>query len=243
MRKVYIQKKDDSFVDKNCYLAWDGFRLRGYETLFYTRDDLAKGLLPLTKDSIVCGHIGIVQMALTQLGASHPKNIDLPDEIQWAANRKIWKTTLGEVRQSVFNIHYSPIFIKPLKFQKYFTGHVVREFKDLIKTSALDDDFEVLAQEVIKFDSEWRFYVLKNEIVGCGHYFGDCLTFPDRTIVNKILGDFTSKPVACSIDVGVASGKTVLVEVNDGYALGNYGLNSSFYSQMMEARWDEMVSL
>jgi hypothetical protein len=49
------------------------------------------------------------------------------------------------------------------------------------------------------------------------------------------------KPVSGSIDVGVTKdGKTVLVEVNDSYSLGNYGIGSILYARMIEERWREL---
>jgi ATP-grasp domain, R2K clade family 3 len=45
-----------------------------------------------------------------------------------------------------------------------------------------------------------------------------------------------------ALDVGVlATGETVLVEVNDGFSLGRYGLPVALYTDMVIARWEEMV--
>ena len=55
---------------------------------------------------------------------------------------------------------------------------------------------------------------------------------------------YTDAPSACTIDVGVLdSGKTVLVEVNDGFAFGTYGLDPLRHAAMLEDRWCEMVGL
>jgi hypothetical protein len=49
-------------------------------------------------------------------------------------------------------------------------------------------------------------------------------------------------PVAYSIDVGVlADGRTALVECNDGFALGNYGVGARVYAEMHRDRWYQMV--
>ena len=46
------------------------------------------------------------------------------------------------------------------------------------------------------------------------------------------------------MDWGVTSqGDTQLVEVNDGFALGNYGLSGGVYTAMIEARWRELMGL
>ena len=49
-------------------------------------------------------------------------------------------------------------------------------------------------------------------------------------------------PISYSLDVGVDDqGDTLLVEVNDCYALGNYGLDATTYTNMLYDRWKEIV--
>jgi hypothetical protein len=53
---------------------------------------------------------------------------------------------------------------------------------------------------------------------------------------------FQSGPRAYSLDFGVLrTGETCLVEVNDAYALGHYGLQSVLYARMIDARWEELT--
>jgi len=50
-------------------------------------------------------------------------------------------------------------------------------------------------------------------------------------------------PIAYSIDVGILeSGETILVECNDGFALGNYGVPARRYAEMHRDRWYQMVN-
>jgi len=57
---------------------------------------------------------------------------------------------------------------------------------------------------------------------------------------------FKHAPIAYSIDLGVVNGYPTpidtLVEVNDGTSLGNYGLDSIYYGEMLVARWFEIVA-
>jgi len=49
-------------------------------------------------------------------------------------------------------------------------------------------------------------------------------------------------PNAYCLDWGVLQdGRTVLVEMNEGYAFGHYGLNPISYARMLSARWFEMT--
>jgi ATP-grasp domain, R2K clade family 2 len=52
------------------------------------------------------------------------------------------------------------------------------------------------------------------------------------------------KRVRLIIDVGVIgeTGRTAVVEVNDGYALGRYGLDPDAYVDLPEARWRELLA-
>lgn len=46
------------------------------------------------------------------------------------------------------------------------------------------------------------------------------------------------------MDWGItAKGETVLIEVNDAVALGNYGLEGRLHTAMIEARWRQLMSL
>jgi hypothetical protein len=44
------------------------------------------------------------------------------------------------------------------------------------------------------------------------------------------------------LDVGVlGTGQTAVVEVNDGFGLGSYGLEAAVYTDLILARWAELV--
>ena len=52
------------------------------------------------------------------------------------------------------------------------------------------------------------------------------------------------RPMACSMDICVTKGgKTLLVEINDAYALGCYGLTDVFYAKLISARWSELLGV
>lgn len=66
--------------------------------------------------------------------------------------------------------------------------------------------------------------------------------FPDMTIIDSAIKDYISQPIGYSIDFGITDdGRTLLVECNDGYSLGNYGVNDVTYSTLLARRWIEMI--
>lgn len=48
-------------------------------------------------------------------------------------------------------------------------------------------------------------------------------------------------PAGCALDFGVTEdGRTLLIEMNDGYSLGFYGLEPALYARVLAARWAEL---
>lgn len=63
-------------------------------------------------------------------------------------------------------------------------------------------------------------------------------------MVDAAVIDYKSAPAGYALDFGVTrDGRTLLVEINDGYALGCYGLQHNLYAKLLEARWAEMVGV
>lgn len=235
-RVAWVQAGDSGVpYNTNAYAAWDGFVPRGYDVRLFTHADLPG--LPLSKADVVHGTIPVVHQALTQIGASLPPYITVPVPLFPFVGRRIGETGL----QTVQNLQDVPVFIKPLREGKGFTGHVVARFRDLLETAGLPGDYPVLAQSVVNGQSEWRVFVCDGQVLGIGNYKGNPLIFPDAASIQQMLDAYQDAPAGFSLDVGVdETGQTLVVEVNDGFALGSYGLPSRRYSRLIEARWDEM---
>jgi hypothetical protein len=60
--------------------------------------------------------------------------------------------------------------------------------------------------------------------------------------VEEVVRNYKPSPVAYGVDVGVTNnGQNFVIEANDGCNLGNYGLDSIHYGEMIIARWVEIV--
>lgn len=241
--KVFIQKKPDGkeWLDVNCYSAVGWFEQLGWEVVPFV--DASK-IVGLEKETPIVGGIGSVRKALEMIGVESPPTIDIPDCLHAYARRKIWTTTLGEAHD---NESLWPVFIKPELDHKRFTGHVIKSFVDLLKTCNLPRDMPVLASEVVKWESEYRCFVLNREILDIRRYAGSLEWYPNVLIVREMIGAYPNMPVACSLDVGRmvdAKGDvwdTALIEANDGFSLGIYGLPAYQQVKMILARWKEMT--
>lgn len=243
---VWLECRDEDgqigdFNTESVYTAWNGFRLLGVETRRFRVGQTP----PAVKEHAIVGNVGTVQKYLAQLDVKSPRVESAPAVLHPLFHRRLWTTTLGEVRKHLDG-GGDLFFIKPLHAHKLFTGHVLgRSFNVLSKTAFFDDSVEILASEIVEYVSEYRGFICNRELVGFRHYAGDFRRIPDARVIDQALawwGD--DAPAACSIDLGLRrDGTTDIVEVNDASSLGAYGLPSIPYARMIEARWCEMVDL
>ena len=241
--RVLVQKKDGEFASEEDYCAWLYFSINGYAVDFYMCDDLKVRRCRLSRDTLLVGGPASVHEALRQLGILPPTAPNLPECLAAYRGRRVWATDWGAIHREFLQGRTEPVFVKPLDDVKAFIGHVLRSKDDLTATIRFSANMKLLASEVVKFESEWRLYVLRNEVIGIAHYEGDPFRYPDPEVARAAVRDFQPEAsVAYGIDFGVTDdGRTLLVEVNDAYALGSYGLAPPKYAAMLEARWLEMV--
>ena len=81
-------------------------------------------------------------------------------------------------------------------------------------------------------------------MLNVSHYKGDPMVFPDVTTIKDAIQAFADAPIGYGMDWAVtADGRTILVEVNDGFALGNYGVRGHHYTALIECRWRQLMGL
>lgn len=239
LAKIYIRYKEHLPGSEMMFSALAGFEARGVETApFYGFDDI-ENLQDLGPEVGIVGYIGDVWRALHKLGLPKPEPLDYPDDLHYLLGREMEQARLGNVR----NRTNSGVFIKPVR-HKVFTGFIATgSFQDSIRLAPYDPDEMVWLSPVMDFVSEYRCCVLKGAILGVNIYKGDWSKAPSRKVVEGAVAAWKGQPVAWTLDVGVTSnGETLLVEVNDGYSFGSYGLPSTLYAQMIEARWEELTT-
>ena len=237
MPLVAVQTKHGEIESANFWLARDGFLKKGYEVV--TFDDDSE--IPLDRSPIVVGGIPVVKRVLERMGKSVPV-LDYPESAKEFLGRKVWRGVLGDLES---HLSGPRIFVKPVE-QKLFTGTDIMCFEDRFAFSHCPDDTPVYFSEVRKFVSEWRCYVVEGELLQMCFYRGDSFILPDPELPRRILRAMQESgeaPISFGIDIGVRAinHETLLVEVNDGFALGNYGLPSIPYAHLIETRWLELT--
>ncbi len=172
------------------------------------------------------------------------KRINLLDvRLPANSNRKHQVMTLREA-QIVWRAAGQKLFIKPVEI-KLFTGLVL----DGVVHSCLDglpEDTKVMAYE--PFDSpiisEWRFYIHNHQVVDGHNYSGDCFKIPFAgNVLNVVAANKDTFPCAYTIDMAVLQDESnVVVEFNDMWAIGNYGMPNFLYLRLLKDRYFEIIS-
>ena len=221
------------------------FERRGTPVVLYTLKRIQRRNLPLSADTFIAGDMDAMHGAMSQLGIDIPTPNDYPESLKSFLCRRVWKSTLGEVERCFFGDPGPPVFVKPAARRKNFTGRVVGSSGDFMHFGAASRRQEVWCSELVSWKSEFRVYVIDDEIVGVDHYAGDPDVFPDLSVIQQALLAYRKAgeaPSAYGIDFGVlGTGECALVEVNDGYALGAYHVAAKPYTDLIVKRWQELL--
>lgn len=247
--KVYIHAPEGFPVDDWALWAYMGWKNMGTDIIFF--DDIEE--VPASKWNIVVGSIEQTNSYFKRLGIPPKMSLNIPTCIERYAGRKITRMKMGEFRKSLEEGRTNyPFFIKPDGLSKQFLGGIVskKEIIDMFFTD-VQDDVPILASEIVNFVSEYRCYIIEGQIVGINFYLGDFRVFPDMTVIDAAVAEYSSEsveyggaPAGYAMDFGVTDdGRTLLIECNDGWSLGNYGLEPSKYCRLLGRRWHELMKL
>lgn len=193
---------------------------------------------------LVVGSIPFVKAALRHRGVKPPKEQSYPPELRYLLHRRIWPSTVRKVRESL-ELYPKSFFVKPSERAKRFTGFVIFDSMDP-RLGGVPQSEKVWCSEVVAWESEWRLYVAHGRVLHQGHYHGNPSLKPSPEVVEgavTVMCAQPGNPAAFALDLGVIStGETALVEVNDAYGLGAYGIEAEVYYSFLKARWDELCS-
>lgn len=237
-------------ADEPCYheeqLVASELKIRGTPFESFHSKQLLHRKLELDHETLVVGDFETTTSALKQLGVRPPKPNDYPKSLRHHLHRRIRKSTLGKVEQQLLNGFSEPFFLKPAGRAKCFIGGLVEHPDDIYYHAAGVSAREpVWVVEPVEWLSEWRCYVIDQEIRSIDFYSGD----PERPIASEIvkqaveeLAQGEEALASFTLDFGVlSSGETALVEMNEGYSIGAYQIDSSSYADFLIARWEELL--
>lgn len=197
--------------------------------------------IPLNPYNIVIGSVEACEKYLKNMGLEIPQPIDML-KLAAVSGRRFKVES-----KSKFLEYYEmyPYFIKPHDKHKAFPAFAAKDRGDVLMY-ANDFDGYFLISNVLDIVSEYRFYINKKRIIGAKHYLGDVLFFPDPDFIKTAVEYSTEilPHLSYSLDFGVLrTGETVLIEAQDGWAIGNYGLEPYDYFKFVKDRWLQITQI
>lgn len=240
--KAFLEKCGKEWFDDYVYLARQPLEDRGFEIVPFDGtflDDFIERTV-FGPDDVLVGSVEATVAFWKELNFEIPSYIGYPVEFENALSRAITLCMFEDM-----DLEF-PCFIKPAKDVKLFTGFVIENmasYKQLHLTCPeLKPETVVYVSEVIDFVSEYRCFVHNGELVGMKHYAGDYTIFPEMGQVREMLKiKWPNMPVSYTLDVAVDDGGWVyLVEINDFWAIGGYGLDGKTYVRMLVDRFQEI---
>ena len=230
--RAYIQAFRGAPWNEECEAAYSGFRGLGIDCVLFSSTD---ELFGRAREDIVIGGMLVMEHALRQYGIE-PETYNYPEALTEYLGRRVWTIRLRNLGKESL-----PFFIKPV-IEKAAAGTVIRTWDDMSEYESLDPETELLCSDVVHFVSEWRCFVRYGKIIGVQHYRGDRTVLCDRAVLQDAVRKDPDLPAGCCLDFGVTDDdRTLLVEMNDGYALGCYGLPAEEYAKLLAARWAELT--
>lgn len=247
-KRLVIEKRNGRIAAEETLLSQHAATL-GIPVVTAYEKHVARGHFKFEPTDLVAGGVSFIHHALRAFGYRLHPQMELstyPPMLRDMMYRQI----LPIYDRWALRLHMAstgkPVFVKPVK-TKRFTGFVCHEIHDP-RFNGAGNATELHVTEVVKFVSEWRFYIAHDKIVDMqfADHGGDSTIKPDATVVEDAVNrirDYGNQAAGYVLDFGVLdTGETALVELNDGYAIGAYGtIRAEQYWQVIAARWAEII--
>lgn len=255
MGKVYLKTRYDNGMKMeiphsyNMANAMYGFREMGADIIpYHALGDIYD---EVKREDIVLDYIDQCNQIFNKFGV-FPHIPDYPDVLEPFLGRKIWEDTINSISgdEKKWSAGY---FVKPLR-NKAFTGKIISSVADLMGCGNHSENYEVLVSEPLDVCAEWRCFITYDEMIDVRPY--GMLTDKERKsylfqydpdVLQAMMRAFITwkeRPNACSMDICVTKeGRTLLVEMNDAYALASYGLANISYAKLISARWSQLLGV
>ncbi len=241
--KAYIHEYGNGKIEPEHQDVKDVLESRGIECKLFTSKRLQRSQIQIDKETLIVGDHSTMLHIFKKLGINSLTS-SYPESLRKYLKRNIWETTVRKLL-SQNNREFLNIFVKPKSKTKLFTGFVVQSNYDIFKLETLATDTELYCSSVVEWISEFRVFVNQSKIIGIKNYNGARNLQLDMKIVENAIQDFENsneKTAGYGIDFGILkNGETALVEWNDGFALGSYGLDKEIYTELILNRWEEIL--
>ncbi len=235
---IYIQSNNERTLAHHfdCACALYGAIDSAMDYRLTTLEEVASGKYDmLIKKNLFVGSTDFMREVFKRVGLN---DVRLPLN----SNRKCEIITLADAHNRVAN--GSKLFIKPIEI-KLFTG-LILDGMQYSCLNGLPHDTKVMAYEPFKerIESEWRIYIYNHKMIDARNYSGEFIISPNYQYVDEVIkGNKTNFPCAYTIDIGIlTSNENVVVEYNDMWSIGNYGMPNDVYLRALKDRYFEIIS-
>lgn len=240
--KAFLEQVNGEWFDDFIYITKYELENRGYEIIAVNGIDVELSFAKHhinPKTDVCIGSVELTRKFFELCGVETPTYLGYPNELKPFLGREIVETTFGELKNDF------PYFVKPASCVKLFTGDTVTKPEHLQYLTLYGqciDSTKIFKSEIVDFVSEYRVFVSNGEIRGIKHYRGDFEKFIDVSVVHQMVDIYKNCPSAFTLDVGLTSDeRTLLVEVNDMWAIGSYGLDPKIYTLLCLRRMKEIL--
>ena len=245
MRAFVLTDPDGQIRDRDQLDLYDGYLALGYTTKLISASEIYTNKHSITKDDVFGGHVQLCQYIWKQLKVADPCIPNYPEELKEYFGRSIRKMKFKSFLKILQeNENFGKIyFVKPVA-NKLFTGFTCVTERECCSKTNCSNNTDVYVSSYVNFGAEFRAYVYKGKVVDCFRYWGDdWKVITPHMNIEEMVSKLKVNAIFYSLDVGIDTDKqrTLLMEVNDGYALGNYGLQAVDYAKYSSNRWLEIV--
>jgi hypothetical protein len=239
MQQAFIEIRSGLPVNTDIMCAAEGFEQLGYRIRTFERTDIITAKYRLLYGT--CPFVGSIDSMKSLFRSENvmPQHLDFPPSIN--LGRTVRKVSL-KLALDLFHFAGEPVFIKPVE-TKLFNGMLVDNYDAFnYFTPFLEDDPDCWVSPKLDILSEWRGFVHNGKLVDCRHYAGNFRVYPDMKFLDKAVESCDLAISAYTIDLAVTTDLTsAVIEVNDFWAIGSYGLEPEMYAQMLSDRYFEIL--
>ena len=159
--------------------------------------------------------------------------IEIPEKLRHLANRRYSIMSGKDIPQEI---------IKDGKRWFLKDASVLKGWNNLLNETDTEGNIIPLHRYVVServlFESEYRVFVLEDEVRGIQLYQGDPLCFPDGGFIKQACMQYTAlceeRPHAYTMDIGISSGRTMLIEIHPFVSCGLYGFCDTCLPDMFD---------
>ncbi|MFH1004725.1 MAG: ATP-grasp domain-containing protein [Bacteroidota bacterium] len=178
--------------------------------------------VPIT-NCIPSGSVEFVQNYIKKYCGKVPLPKNVPEQLFSFACRKI------------FNSNEQNLPAETRTFVK--SNDQIKKFTEIVDGNYILEPGNYQFSELIDIDSEWRCFVYQKKLVGLQNYAGDFTLFPDVKKISKMIDAYSVSPIAYTLDVGINSQATFVIEVHDFFSCGLYGFSDHTIYPFMLSQW------